>query len=62
MKNTKANFEFVATLINAANNGVAPEHLATLAATKFAADNARFDEKRFRRACFVGTSHPEACE
>ena len=51
MKNTKANFEFTAALINAAANGVAPKHLATLAAAKFAKDNPRFDKERFMAAC-----------
>ena len=51
MKNTKANFEFVASLINAANNGVPAPALATLAAAKFAKDNPRFDSARFKRAC-----------
>ncbi len=48
---TKQHFEFVASLINAANNGVAPAHLATLAAAKFAKDNPRFDEGKFLAAC-----------
>ena len=43
--------EFVASLINAANNGVAPQHLATLAAAFFADANPRFDEARFLAAC-----------
>ena len=48
---TKQHFEFVASIINAAANGVAPQHLATLAAAKFAKDNPRFDKKRFMDAC-----------
>jgi len=51
MKNTKANFEFTAALINAARNGVAAENLATMAAAHFAEDNPRFDADRFKRAC-----------
>ena len=51
MKATKKDFEFTAALINAAVNGVAPEHLATMAAAKFAKDNPRFDADRFKRAC-----------
>jgi hypothetical protein len=51
MKATKKDFEFTAALINAALNGVAPEHLATMAAAKFAEDNPRFDVDRFKRAC-----------
>ena len=51
MKATKKDFEFTAALINAAVNGVAPEHLATMAAAKFAEDNPRFDADRFKRAC-----------
>ena len=43
--------EFVASLILAANNGVAPQHLATLAAAFFADANPRFDEARFLAAC-----------
>ena len=53
---TKQHFEFVASLINAANNGVAPAHLATLAAAKFTKDNPRFDEGKFFAAC--GTHEP----
>jgi hypothetical protein len=48
---TKQHFEFVASLINAASNGVAPQHLAILAAAKFAKDNPRFDKPRFYDAC-----------
>jgi hypothetical protein len=51
MRTTKKDFEFTAALINAALNGVAPEHLATMAATKFTEDNPRFDADRFKRAC-----------
>lgn len=51
MKATKEHFEFTAALINASANGVAPQHLATLAATKFAVDNPRFDKGRFMAAC-----------
>ena len=59
---TKQHFEFVASLINAANKGVAPQHLATLAAAKFAKDNPRFDKGRFYNACGLcsdGTPKPE---
>ena len=45
--------ELVASLINAANNGVAPQHLATLAAAMFTQENPRFDKKRFFDACGV---------
>ena len=48
---TKRHFEFTAALINAAAKGVAPEHLATMAAAEFAKDNPRFDADRFKRAC-----------
>jgi hypothetical protein len=48
---TKKHMEFVASLINAANKGVAPQHLATLAAAFFADANPRFDEARFLTAC-----------
>jgi len=51
MKATKKDFEFTAALINAAVNGVAPEHLATMAAAKFAKDNPRFDKDKFLEAC-----------
>jgi len=51
MKATKKDFEFTAALINAAHNGVAPAHLATMAAAKFAEDNPRFDEDKFLEAC-----------
>ena len=53
---TKKQFEFVASLINAAHKGVAPEHLATMAAAYFAHGNPRFDEARFFAAC--GTHLP----
>ena len=48
---TKKHFEFVASLIDAANKGVAPQHLAILAAAKFAKDNPSFDKGRFYNAC-----------
>lgn len=48
---TKQHFEFVASLINAATKGVAPQHLAILAAAKFTKDNPRFDKGRFYNAC-----------
>ena len=51
MKATKKDFEFVAALISAANNGTPAPVLATLAAAKFAEDNPRFDADRFKRAC-----------
>jgi len=51
MTATKKDFEFVAALINAANNGTPAPVLATLAAAKFAEDNPRFDADRFKRAC-----------
>ena len=51
MKATKKDFECTAALINAAVNGVAPEHLATMAAAKFAKDNPRFDKDKFLEAC-----------
>ncbi len=59
---TKQHFEFVASLINAASNGVTPQHLAILAAAKFAKDNPRFDKPRFYDACGLtsnGTPKPE---
>ncbi len=59
---TKQHFEFVASLINSANNGVAPQHLAILAAAKFEKDNPRFDKGRFYNACGLcsdGTPKPE---
>ena len=59
---TKQHFEFVASLINAANKGVAPQHLAILAAAKFTKDNPRFDKGRFYNACGLcsdGTPKPE---
>ena len=48
---TKQHFEFVASLIDAMNKGVAPQHLAILAAAKFTKDNSRFDKARFYNAC-----------
>tara|TARA_Y100000310_G_scaffold339133_1_gene430866 strand:- start:414 stop:680 length:267 start_codon:yes stop_codon:yes gene_type:complete len=59
---TKKHLEFLASLINAANNGVAPAHLATLAAAYCAKDNPRFDSSRFFNACGLmsdGTPKPE---
>ena len=55
MKTTKEHFEFVAALINAANNGTPAPVLATLAATQFSKDNPRFDVDRFKAAC--GLTH-----
>ena len=51
MTATKEHFEFTAALISAARNGTPASVLATLAAAKFAKDNPRFDEDRFKRAC-----------
>ena len=51
MKATKKDFEFVAALISAANNGTPAPVLATLAAAQFAKGNPRFDVDRFKRAC-----------
>jgi hypothetical protein len=48
---TKKHLEFLASLINAAGKGVAPQHLATLAAAYCAEDNPRFDSSRFFNAC-----------
>ena len=48
---TKKHFEFVASIILAANNGVAPRHLALLAVAKFEQDSPRFDAERFLAAC-----------
>ena len=56
MTATKEHFEFTAALINAANNGTPASALATLAAAKFAKDNPRFDEERFKVACGVDTN------
>ena len=50
---TKQHFEFVAALINAANNGTPAPVLATLAAAHFAKGNPRFDADRFKAACGV---------
>jgi hypothetical protein len=55
MKATKKDFEFVAALINAANNGTPAPVLATLAAAHFAKNNPRFDVDRFKAAC--GLTH-----
>ncbi len=51
MKATKKDFEFVAALINAANNGTPASVLAMLAVAKFEQDNPRFDAERFLIAC-----------
>ena len=48
---TKQHFEFVASLIDAANKGTSPQHLAILAAAKFEKDNPRFNKARFYNAC-----------
>ena len=48
---TKQHFEFVASLIDAANKGTPPQHLAILAAAKFEKDNPRFNKARFYNAC-----------
>ena len=59
---TKKHMEYIASLISAANNGTAPQHLATLAAAFLAKENPRFDEARFFTACGMcsdGTPKPE---
>ena len=48
---TKQHFEFVAVLLNAALKGTPPLNLVQLASAKFAKDNPRFDEERFKEAC-----------
>ena len=48
---TKQHFEFVASLINAANNGVPPFGLQEIACGYFMQDSPRFDADRFRDAC-----------
>ena len=48
---TKKDFEFVALLIAAAKDGVAPEKLAEYAVAKFEKANPRFDVDRFMTAC-----------
>ncbi len=53
---TKKHMKLVASLINAAHNGVDPAHIATMAAAFFAKENPRFDEARFLAAC--GTHLP----
>ena len=51
MKATKKDFEFTAALLNAALKGTPPLNLVQLASAKFAKDNPRFDEERFKEAC-----------
>tara|TARA_B100000959_G_C14452219_1_gene407340 strand:- start:71 stop:262 length:192 start_codon:yes stop_codon:yes gene_type:complete len=53
---TKKDFEFIASLISAANNGVDAAHLATLAAAYCERANPRFDTDKFLVAC--GTHLP----
>jgi len=48
---TKQHFEFIASLINAANQGAPASKLALLAVAKFEQDNPRFDAERFLTAC-----------
>jgi hypothetical protein len=48
---TKQHFEFVASLIHAANQGAPASTLALLAVAKFEKDNPRFDAERFLTAC-----------
>ncbi len=48
---TKKHFEFVASLINAANQGAPASDLALLAVAKFEQDNPRFNAERFLDAC-----------
>ena len=48
---TKKDFEFTAALLNAALKGTPPLNLVQLASAKFAKDNPRFDEERFKEAC-----------
>ena len=47
---TKKHLQFLASLLNAARLGVAPENLTTMAAAYCAKDNPRFDEERFLSA------------
>jgi len=51
MTTTKKDFEFTAALLNAAIKGTPPLNLVQLASAKFAKDNPRFDEERFKEAC-----------
>ena len=51
MKATKKEFEFTAALLAAAIGGTPPLNLVQLASAKFAKDNPRFDEERFKEAC-----------
>ena len=53
---TKKDFEFIASLINAADKGVDATHLATLAAAYCQRANPRFDTDIFLAAC--GTHLP----
>jgi hypothetical protein len=48
---TKQHFEFVASLIHAANQGTPASVLAMIAVAKFEEDNPRFDAERFLDAC-----------
>jgi hypothetical protein len=69
MKATKKDFEFTASLLNAALKGTPPLNLVQLASSKFKADNPRFDEERFKEACgyydecerLVGTGSKGTC-
>ena len=66
---TKKDFEFTAALLNAALKGTPPLNLVQLASAKFAKDNPRFDEERFKEACgyydecerLVGTGSKGTC-
>ena len=60
MKATKKDFEFVAALINAANNGTPASVLAILAVAKFEENNPRFDAERFLAACGNPLAPPPA--
>ena len=51
MRSTKKDFEFTAALLAAAIGGTPPLNLVQLASAKFAKDNPRFDEERFKEAC-----------
>ena len=48
---TKKHFEFVASLINAANQGAPASDLALLAVAEFEENNPRFNAERFLDAC-----------
>lgn len=62
MKATKAQFEFTANLIRQIEAPIDREVLGFQAMARFAADNERFNSKRFIEACNLDFDKRVGCE